>query len=101
MHEAGEEEIGLAITYEFESLETYILYELQSEVIIEHAEILHNELSDEKKFDWDAILQGYELEAVNEWGIYWVIFAMLQGNAFTYLMKLKKLGSRSKLLFTF
>ncbi len=51
MHEAGEEELGLATKYEFESVETCILYELQSEVIIEHTDILHFEFTDEKKSD--------------------------------------------------
>ena len=26
---------------------------------------MHWELEDEKKFDWEAILHGYELDAVN------------------------------------
>ncbi len=64
MHEAGDDELGLAITYIFESLEICILNELQLEVLIEHVEILQFGLEDVKKSDWDAIWQGYELEAV-------------------------------------
>jgi hypothetical protein len=49
VHDAGEEELGLETKYEFESDETYMLYELQSEVVIEHAEMPQFEFTDEKK----------------------------------------------------
>jgi hypothetical protein len=40
VHDAGEEELGLATNNELESLETCKLYELQSELIIEHDEMM-------------------------------------------------------------
>ena len=70
MHDAGEEELGLATKYEFESDETYMLYELQSDVVIEHAEMPQFEFTDEKKSSWEAIWHEYELEAVNYWDDY-------------------------------
>jgi hypothetical protein len=51
VHEAGDDELGLAITYIFESLEICILNELQLEVLIEHVEILQFGLEDVKKSD--------------------------------------------------